>query len=156
MKNKTLTLLFIVGTIIFASCSDEVKLQNTLTKDGGRWNIDAFKVTVTSSIDPDNPLVTEDFNIGEVTFYESNRGVWIVYDTTFMTNVAYYFEWENTANTVIMNFEDFPDDEQEFTINEVNKEEQIWFNEESEMIGDITITTATEIDLVREEEIANI
>jgi hypothetical protein len=133
-----------------------VKLQNVLTKDGGRWNVDKLSVVVTNSLDPDNNFASEEFNAGEMTFYESNRGVWITYDTTFMTNVAYYFEWENTANTIIVNFEDFPDEETEYTINQVSKEEQIWVNEDQEVVGEATITTTTEITLVKEEEIDNI
>ena len=72
-----------------------------------------------------------------------------------MLNVAYYFEWENTANSVILNFEDFPDTETEYAVNEVSKDEQIWTSEDVETVGSVTVTTTTELRLVREEEIAN-
>lgn len=156
MKKLLVVTFFAALGLFLVSCSDEVKLQNVLTKDGGRWNVDKLSVSVTNSLDPDNNFASEEFNVGEMTFYESNRGVWITYDTTFMTNVAYYFEWENTANTIIVNFEDFPDEETEYTINQVSKEEQIWVNQDSEVVGEATITTTTEITLVKEEEIDNI
>jgi hypothetical protein len=156
MKKHLVVTFFAALGLFLVSCSDEVKLQNVLTKDGGRWNVDKLSVVVTNSLDPDNNFASEEFNAGEMTFYESNRGVWITYDTTFMTNVAYYFEWENTANTIIVNFEDFPDEETEYTINQVSKEEQIWVNEDQEVVGEATITTTTEITLVKEEEIDNI
>ncbi len=156
MKKHLVVTFFAALGLFLVSCSDEVKLQNVLTKDGGRWNVDKLSVVVTNSLDPDNNFASEEFNAGEMTFYESNRGVWITYDTTFMTNVAYYFEWENTANTIIVNFEDFHDEETEYTINQVSKEEQIWVNEDQEVVGEATITTTTEITLVKEEEIDNI
>ena len=141
--------------LVLASCSDEIKLQNTLTKDSGLWNLDEIKSTTVFSNDPDNPINTQDFNVGEVSFYDSCRGVWITYDTMVMLNVAYYFEWENTANSVILNFEDFPDTETEYAVNEVSKDEQIWTSEDVETVGSVTVTTTTELRLVREEEIAN-
>lgn len=155
MKISTtlLSILFISATII--SCSPEVKIQNHLTKNGGRWNIDEFKTTVTVSITPDDSLVYQAFNVGEALFYESGTGIWIQYDTTLLENIATYFEWENTATTILLNMED-ETDEIEFKITEVSKDEQFWVREEEVDVSGVITKTAIEIHLVREEEIANI
>ena len=54
--------------LVLASCSDEIKLQNTLTKDSGLWNLDEIKSTTVFSNDPDNPINTQDFNVEKFPF----------------------------------------------------------------------------------------
>lgn len=61
-----LSILF--SSAIMISCSPEIKLQNNLTRDGGRWNIDEFKTTVVVSTTPDVPVITQTFNVGEAFF----------------------------------------------------------------------------------------
>jgi len=152
---RSLFILFASLVTLFVACSPEIKLQNHLTRDGGRWNIDEFKVTsVTKTDPPTEPTIIQEFNVGEILFYESGTGIWIQYDTLTMQNVATYFEWENTNNSITMDLEGFTE-EVEFSINEVSKDEQWWVREESFFVGDLETVVTTEIHIVREEEIGN-
>ncbi|MFN3939221.1 MAG: hypothetical protein ACK4IY_01460 [Chitinophagales bacterium] len=155
MQIKKIAGFLIVITLMVVACSPEIKLENTLTKDGGRWNIDEVRVVSTTQLDP--PVVTEFAadNQGEILFYESGSGILISLDTAINQLVADYFEWENTASTILLNFEDGL--EQEYNIEEKSKDEQVWTREES-IVNEVTnIVTVinTQITISRVNEISN-
>lgn len=154
MKSVAGIFSVLFSAAVLVSCSPEIKLQNNLTRDGGRWNIDEFKTTVVVSTTPDVPVITQTFNVGEAIFYESGTGVWIQYDTLTMQNVATYFEWENTSSEVILNLEG-ETEETTFSVNEVSKDEQWWVRDEEFAVGDVITTTTIEIHLIREQELDN-
>lgn len=146
----------LIVIVLFAiSCSPEIKLQNNLTKDGGRWNIDEIKVNSTIQLDPPVYSEVKENNAGELLFYESGTGIWIGFDTTLNVDVAKYFEYENTANTILINFENSL--EQEYNVNQTNKDEQIWTREETivDPVTSITAVINTQITISRANEIKN-
>lgn len=141
--------------MVIAACSPELKLENNLTKNGGRWNIDEVRVVTTVQLDP--PVVTEFSadNQGEILFYESGTGILIALDTAINELVADYFEWENTASTILLNFENGL--EQEYNIEEKSKDEQVWTREESitDPVTSIVTIINTQITISRVNEISN-
>lgn len=155
MQKSKLVAALIVIVMFAISCSPEIKLQNTLTKDGGRWNIDELKVNTTVQLDP--PVYSEEkvANQGELLFYESGTGIWIGLDTTLNVDVARYFEYENTSNTILINFENSL--EQEYNVEQTNKDKQIWTREETivDPITSITMVINTQITISRVNEIKN-
>ncbi|MBK6729764.1 MAG: hypothetical protein IPG60_01970 [Bacteroidetes bacterium] len=155
MQKLKIAAALIIIVMFAISCSPELKLQNTLTKDGGRWNIDELKVNTTVQLDP--PVYSEEkiSNQGELLFYESGTGIWIGLDTTLNVDVAQYFEYENTSNTILINFENSL--EQEYNVEQTNKDKQIWTREESivDPITSVTIIINTQITISRVNEIKN-
>ncbi len=153
---KTKLTAVIAICILFAiACSPEIKLQNILTKDGGRWNIDEVRINSTTQVDP--PIYTETVadNMGEIIFFESGTGVWIGLDTALDVEVARYFEYENTGNTILINFDNTL--EQEYSIEQKSKDEQIWTREETlvDPITSANVIVNTQITISRVNEVKN-
>lgn len=153
-KTRIIGALAVIAMLVIA-CTPEIKFQKNLTKDGGRWNMDEIRVNTSVQLDP--PVNSEYVadNQGELLFYESGTGIWIALDTTTNLDVANYFEYENTANSILINFENSL--EQEFSVQEVSKDEQIWTREEAitDPVTNIVTNISTQITISRVNEISN-
>ena len=154
MKSTIRVFGVFMAALLLAACSPEVKLQNIMTRDGGRWDVDEVIVTVTTNTEPPPVVETREFNVAEALFYDGGTGVWIQYDTTLLVNVATYFEWENTANSITVNLEGMPE-EIEYNVSQESKDEQWWAYESTEMVGELSVITAIQMHLVREPDVAN-
>lgn len=149
---------FVAGALAVAvtSCSEQVKIEKTLTSGQGRWQIDELKYTYVLDTFP--PVYANYDDVGEILFYESGNGVWIQYDTTLLVDVARYFEWENTENTLSFQFDDIPTDVPETVFDIVtNSPDSIRLRVDvtSDSLG-LQLITTTEMLLQRADELTHL
>lgn len=148
MKNIRWILLFLLaGTLVLSSCSQKVKLADNLTRQSGRWNIDNYTITITTTGVPVDQ--TEYGDAGYMYFFDNGDGQWIDLkdpDEDLFTE----FEWEiSDGNTLLIKYnnEEF---EFEFLVNEKDRQ-VIAYKEEVQLTDDVTVITQLEYELLRIE-----
>lgn len=157
MHNK-LSFLFAFGIVaaIATGCSEQIKIEKSLTDGQGRWKIDEFSIT--SKLDTFAAVISAYDDVGEILFYETGNGVWIQYDTTLLVDIARYFEWENTENTLSFQFDDIPTEVPETLFDIVtNSKDSIRLRTEllTDSIG-LSLIVTTEILLQRADELTHL
>jgi hypothetical protein len=129
------------------SCSQQSKLADNLTRQSGRWNIDNYRITITTTGLPAD--VTEFGDSGYMYFFDNFDGQWIDLkdpdETLFIE-----FEWEITdANTLLITYDN---EEFEFVFQVNEKDRQVIVYEETVALTDeINVTTNIEYELLRIE-----
>lgn len=133
--------------LLLASCSKQSQLENNLTRQCGRWNIDNYKLTIATTGLPTETLEYGD--CGYMYFFDNLDGQWIDLkepDVTYFTE----FNWSITDENKLLieyNNEDFLFD---FSVNE--KDRQVILNQEVIQLNDTTfVTTSIEYELLRIE-----
>ncbi len=101
-KNTYLIFIALSLMLVAVSCSKAAKLENNLTKQGGRWNIDNYKVTIATT--ELAPVITESGDAGYMYFFDNFDGHWI--DLSNPDEDQFLeFEWEITPeNTLILRY----------------------------------------------------
>jgi hypothetical protein len=148
MKNIRWIFLFLLaGTLVLSSCSQKVKLADNLTRQSGRWNIDNYTITITTTGMPAD--LTEYGDAGYMYFFDNGDGQWIDLkdpDEDIFTE----FEWEiSDGNTLLIRYnnEEF---EFEFLVNEKDRQ-VIAYKEEVQLTDDVSVITQLEYELLRIE-----
>ncbi len=139
--------IFPVLLLILASCSKQSQLENNLTRQCGRWNIDNYKITTVAT---GMPTETQEYgDCGYMYFFDNFDGQWIDLKDP---DVTYFIEftWSITDENKLLieyNNEDFLFD---FNVNE--KDRQVLVNQVVVQLTDTTsMTTTIEYELLRIE-----
>lgn len=151
MKTKFVSLLVILFSLaLLSSCSKEQQIEKTLTAQSGRWNIDNYKVTETTTFPSGSlpPVITDLSDIGYMNFFTNNDGqIFFIYDVGDYDYIE--FEWTPTAEGIFLEYsnEEF---EYVFTTNE--KDRIVMVNTITVPLDDTTTkTTEKEYELLRIE-----
>ncbi|MFN0276604.1 MAG: hypothetical protein ACKVPJ_12735 [Chitinophagales bacterium] len=155
---KKLSFIFAIGiaAAFAAGCSEQIKIEKTLTSGQGRWKIDELQYIY--DLDTFAPVYSTYDDVGEIIFYETGNGVWIQYDTNLLVDVAHYFEWENTENALSFQFDDIPTDIPETIFDIVtNSDDSIRLRTElsTDSIG-LPLLITTELLLQRADELTHL
>lgn len=138
MKKLSIFFLVISTALLFSSCSKEMQIENNLTSQSGRWNIDNYKITITTTGLP--PVISESGDLGYMYFFDNYDGqILFIYDVGDYNFIE--FEWEATEGGVIISYnnEDF---EYSFTTND--KDRIVMYRSETVALTDSTSTTTEE------------
>ncbi|HCK22097.1 MAG TPA: hypothetical protein DHW15_08055 [Bacteroidetes bacterium] len=147
MKKLRLSLFILGAALTLASCSQQTQLADNLTRQSGRWNIDNYTITISTTGQPDD--VTEYGDSGYMYFFTNNDGQWIdLKDPDEFQFIE--FEWSITdANTLIIEYDN---EEFEFAFQVNEKDRQvIVYTETVALTDEINVTTTIEYELLRIE-----
>lgn len=133
--------------LVLASCSKQSQLENNLTRQAGRWNIDNYKVTVATTGLPTETLEYGD--AGYMYFFDNLDGQWIDLKDPDEFNFI-EFNWSITDDSKLLIEYDNEDFLFDFVVNE--KDRQVLLNQEVVQLNDTTfVTTSIEYELLRIE-----
>lgn len=144
-KNIFLAVGFI-SIFFLASCSKEKQIASNLTNQAGRWNIDNFKTTVTTTGFP--AVVTDLSDVGYMYFFDNNDGhIIYIYDVGVFDFIE--FEWTATVDGVII---EYSNEEFEFVFTTNEQDRLVLYRSLTVPLTDTTSTTTeTEYELLRIE-----
>ena len=133
--------------LLLPSCSKQRQLADNPDRQSGRWNIDNYKVTITTTDLP--PDVTEYGDSGYMYFFSNGDGQWIdLKDPDEFIFIE--FEWDITDDNALQiryNNEEF---NFLFEVNEKDRQ-VIVYEETVALTEEIDVTTRIEYELLRIE-----
>lgn len=154
---RKLSFIFVAGMIAacLTACSEQIKLEKSLTDGQGRWKIDEMSISIL--YDTVTTIANYD-DVGELLFYPTANGVWIQYDTTLLVKIARYFEWENTESQLTFQFDDIPVDSPETVFDIISNAEDSLRLESIEYYDSLGLPTTktTQLLLKRADDLTHL
>lgn len=150
MKRNYLLVMFFGLLILASSCSKENAIATTLTKQAGRWNIDNFTITVTTTLGAVTlpPEITDYSDVGYMYFFDNNDGQ-IIYTYGAGDYDFVEFEWTPTADGIV---QEYNNETFEFTFTVNEKDRIVMSYSETIPLSDTSYTTTEkEYELLRIE-----
>ncbi|MBC8047021.1 MAG: hypothetical protein H7Y00_09520 [Fimbriimonadaceae bacterium] len=105
MKRNYFSMALILLAVIFTSCSKEKQISKNLVSQSGRWNIDNYKIAVTTQLGSVTlpPIITEYSDVGYMNFFDNNDGqIFYIYDVGDYDYIE--FEWTPEPDGVIIEY----------------------------------------------------
>jgi hypothetical protein len=139
--------MLLISGLFLASCSQQQQLFDNLVRQSGRWNIDNYTITISTTDVPDD--VTEYGDAGYMYFFDNGDGQWIDLKDPEET-IFIEFEWEITdENSLLIKYDN---EEFEFLFQVNEKDRQVIVYEETVQLSETVFTTTRiEYELLRIE-----